>query len=50
MSSFIWFLEQRIKKDAQWEIRLLAEKLLNLVMSIPEWEEYLQHWETGQRR
>jgi len=50
MSSLIWFLEQRIKKDAQWEIRLLAEKLLDIVMSIPDWAEYLQHWESGQRR
>ena len=50
MNSLIWFLEQRIKKDAQWEIRLLAQKLLDLVMSIPEWEEFLKHWESGQRR
>ncbi|MHA1946306.1 MAG: FAD-dependent thymidylate synthase [Candidatus Hodarchaeales archaeon] len=50
MNSLIWFLEQRIKKDAQWEIRLLAQRLLDLIMSIPEWKEFLQHWESGQRR
>ena len=50
MNSLIWFLEQRMKKDAQWEIRMLAQKLHELVMTIPEWADFLQHWELGQRR
>ena len=50
MNSLIWYLEQRMKKDAQWEIRLLSEKLYDLVMTIPEWANFLQHWELGQRR
>ena len=50
MSSLIWFLEMRMKKDAQWEIRLLAEKLYELVMSISSWKEFLIHWKLGSRR
>ena len=50
MSSLIWFLEMRKNKAAQWEIRILAEKIYNLVMSLPEWAEFLQNWEPGQRR
>ncbi len=50
MSSLIWFLEMRMAKAAQWEIRILAEKIYKLVMNLPEWAEFLQHWEPGQRR
>jgi len=50
MSSLIWFLEQRLKPEAQWEIRELAQKLLDLVMTIPEWAEFLKHWKPGTRR
>jgi thymidylate synthase (FAD) len=50
MSSLIWFLEQRMKKDAQWEIRMLALKLFDLVMTIPEWAEFMQHWKLKSRR
>ncbi|PWI47358.1 thymidylate synthase (FAD) [Candidatus Heimdallarchaeota archaeon B3_Heim] len=50
MSSLIWFLEMRKTKAAQWEIRILAEKIYDLVMSLPEWAEFLQNWEPGQRR
>jgi thymidylate synthase ThyX len=50
MNSLIWFLEQRMKKDAQWEIRLLAQNLYELILTIPEWAEFIKHWELGQRR
>ncbi len=50
MSSLIWFLEMRKAKVAQWEIRILAEKIYDLVMSLPDWAEFLQHWEPEQRR
>ncbi|MHA1228820.1 MAG: FAD-dependent thymidylate synthase [Candidatus Hodarchaeales archaeon] len=50
MSSLIWFLEQRMKKSAQWEIRTLAEKLFNMVIDIPGWGDYLKHWKPGSRR
>ncbi|MFX0181540.1 MAG: FAD-dependent thymidylate synthase [Candidatus Hodarchaeota archaeon] len=50
MNSLIWFLEMRMKKDAQWEIRKLAQKLYDLVMTIPDWAEFLQHWKSGSRR
>ena len=49
MSSLIWFLEQRLKKDAQWEIRTLAQKLYDLVM-ITDWKEFLQYWKPESRR
>ena len=49
MSSLIWFLEQRLKKDAQWEIRMLAQKLYDLVMTT-DWKEFMQHWEPESRR
>ncbi|UCE13372.1 MAG: FAD-dependent thymidylate synthase [Candidatus Heimdallarchaeota archaeon] len=49
MNSLLWFLEQRLKKEAQWEIRLLAKKLYNLVMET-EWGEFLKYWEAGSRR
>ncbi|MFW9855218.1 MAG: FAD-dependent thymidylate synthase [Candidatus Thorarchaeota archaeon] len=50
MSSLIWFLEQRLQRGAQWEIRTLAQKLYDLVMSLPEWAEYLEHWKPKSRR
>ena len=50
MSSLIWFLEQRMSENAQWEIRELANKLYHTVMRIPEWKEYLLHWMIGSRR
>jgi thymidylate synthase (FAD) len=49
LNSLIWFFEQRMKKDAQWEIRLLAQKISDLVMKT-EWKEFLEHWELGRRR
>ncbi|MFX0123870.1 MAG: FAD-dependent thymidylate synthase [Candidatus Hodarchaeota archaeon] len=49
MNSLIWFLEQRLKRDAQWEIRMLAQKLYDLVMTT-NWKEFLQHWKPGSRR
>jgi replicative DNA helicase Mcm len=49
MSSLIWFLEQRLKKDAQWEIRMLATKLYDLVMTT-DWKEFMQHWKPESRR
>ena len=50
MSSLIWFLEQRLKKGAQWEIRALAQELYDLVMSIPDWAGFLEHWKPKSRR
>ena len=50
MSSLIWFLEMRKAKAAQWEIRILADKIYTLVMSLPDWADFLRHWEPGQRR
>lgn len=50
MSSLVWFLEQRLQKGAQWEIRALAQELYNLAMSIPEWAEFLKHWKPKSRR
>ena len=50
MSSLIWFLEQRMPLAAQWEIRSLAEELYRIVMTIPEWNEYLLHWKLGRRK
>ena len=50
LSSIIWFLEMRMSKEAQWEIRLLAEKIYELIMTIPEWAEFLKHWKQGTRR
>ena len=50
LSSIIWFLEMRMSKEAQWEIRLLAEKIYELIMTIPEWSEFLKHWKLGTRR
>ena len=49
MNSLIWFLEQRLKKDAQWEIRMLAKKLYDLVMTT-EWKQYLLLWKPESRR
>ena len=49
MSSLIWFLEQRLKKDAQWEIRMLAQKLYDLVMTT-DWKEFMQYWKPESRR
>lgn len=49
LNSLIWFLEQRMKKDAQWEIRMLAQKIFDLVMKT-EWKVFLEHWELGRRR
>ena len=50
LSSLIWFLEQRMPKAAQWEIRDLANLLYQSVMRVPEWKEYLLHWELGRRK
>jgi thymidylate synthase (FAD) len=50
LSSIIWFLEMRMSKEAQWEIRLLAEKIYELIMTIPEWAEFLKNWKQGTRR
>ncbi|MHA1940636.1 MAG: FAD-dependent thymidylate synthase [Candidatus Hodarchaeales archaeon] len=50
LSSVIWFLEMRMSKKAQWEIRLLAEKIYELIMTIPEWAEFLKNWKLGTRR
>lgn len=49
MSSLIWFFEKRLKKDAQWEIRELAQKLYDLVLTIPDWAEFLSQWKLGTR-
>ncbi len=49
MSSLIWFFEKRLKKDAQWEIRELAQKLYDLVLTIPDWAEFLKQWKLGTR-
>ncbi len=49
MNSLIWFFEQRMKKDAQWEIRMLAQKLYDLVMTT-DWAEFLQQWKPNSRR
>lgn len=50
LNSLIWFFEQRMTKEAQWEIRLLAEKLYDLVMNIPEYSDFLQHWKPESRK
>ncbi|MFX0084631.1 MAG: FAD-dependent thymidylate synthase [Candidatus Hodarchaeota archaeon] len=50
MNSLIWFFEQRMKEDAQWEIRELAQKLYDLVMTIPDWAEFLKYWKPNSRR
>ncbi|MHA1975004.1 MAG: FAD-dependent thymidylate synthase [Candidatus Hodarchaeales archaeon] len=50
MSSFLWFLEQRMKKDAQWEIRSLAQQLYEMILEIPGWGDYLKNWKPGSRR
>ena len=50
MSSLLWFLEQRMPVNAQWEIRALANELYRIIMTIPEWKEYLQHWNLGRRK
>jgi len=49
MNSLIWFFEQRLKKDAQWEIRMLAQKLFDLVMTT-DWKEFIQYWKPKSRR
>lgn len=50
MTSLIWFLEQRMDKAAQWEIRKFANELYEKIIEIPEWAEFLKHWELGRRR
>lgn len=49
MNSLIWFFEQRMKKEAQWEIRMLSQKLYDLVMTT-DWAEFLQQWKPNSRR
>ena len=51
MNSLIWFLEQRMAKEAQWEIRKLAEKIYHKILTEePEWAKYLQYWQRGKRK
>ena len=33
LQSIMWFLHQRLKPDAQWEIRMLAESIFDLMES-----------------
>jgi len=33
LQSIMWFLHQRLKPDAQWEIRMLAEGIFDLMQS-----------------
>lgn len=42
MNILFWFCEKQLKKDVQWESRALAQKLYDLVLTVPGWAEFLK--------